>query len=188
MKKTAGIGSADDIFLLKLIQTGNKQAFKHLFDSYFTPLCRFVRVYVHEGLAAEEIVSDVFVAVWEKKDQIEIQISWKSYLFQAARNRALNYLRDNERYVSVSDWSLYDRAETDNRVEMRELELLIMEAIDALPARTREIFTKSRIGHLTNKEIAAELDVTVKNVEAHITNAIKRIRKYLGDAYFYLFL
>lgn len=186
MRKTTPTDFTDDIFLYKLIQSGNRQAFKYLFDLYFVSLCRFAKVYVKEELIAEEIVMDIFVAVWEKRESIEIKVSWKSYLFQSAKNRSLNYLRDNERFINVDDWSFYDKAEPDHTVEFNELENLIVEAINALPLKTKEVFNKSRAEHLTNKEIAAELDVTVKNVEAHITNALKRIRKHLGNSYFYL--
>ncbi|MDR0430624.1 MAG: RNA polymerase sigma-70 factor [Tannerellaceae bacterium] len=178
-------GYIDDVFLLKLIRQGDKQAFKYLFDLYFVPLCRFVRIYIGEKQVAEEITLDLFVAIWERKENIEIKISWKSYLFQSAKNRSLNYLRDHERFVSISDWSLHDRAEVDNTVEIKELELLIQEAICALPGRVQEIFKKSRMEYLTNKEISEELNISVKNVEAHITKAIKLIKKYLGDSYTY---
>lgn len=186
MTDFSNIDFSDDIFLLKLIRKEDEQAFRYLFDRYFTSLCRFVRVYVRESLIAEEIVLDVFVNIWEKRKNLDIKVSWKSYLFQAAKNRALNYLRDNDRYVTTSDWTLFDKAEVDYTVEMNELTRLIKEAIDSLPEKTKEVFRKSRMDYLTNKEIAGELDVTVKNVEAHITNAIKLIKKHLGKAYYYL--
>ena len=70
----------DDIFLLKLVNKGNEQAFKLLFDTYFTPLCRFVRLYVKEGTQAEEIVLEVFENVWELRKTIQIQVTVKAYL------------------------------------------------------------------------------------------------------------
>ncbi len=173
----------DDVFLLKLIQQEDKQAFKYIFDLYFVSLCRFIRVYVHNNHISEEIALDIFTNVWEKKENIEIRISWKAYLFQSARNRALNYLRDNERFINVSDWSAYDKPENDPTVELRELELLIQEAVCSLPARCGEIFRKSRMEYLTNKQIADELQISIKNVEAQITKALKLIRQYLGDSY-----
>ncbi|MDR1221291.1 MAG: RNA polymerase sigma-70 factor [Tannerella sp.] len=177
---------ADDIFLLKLIQRGDRAAFKYLFDSFFTPLCRFVRIYVGEHTIAEEIALDVFTAIWEKREGLEIKVTWKAYLFQAARNRALNYIRDNDRFVTVSDWSLHEKAENDHSVELKELEQLIREAVCSLPDLCRNIFQRSRIENQTNKEIAAELNISVKYVEAQITKALKFIKKYLGDSYSYL--
>lgn len=176
----------DDVFLLRLIRGGDKQAFKYLFDTFFAPLCRFTRMYVADRMAAEEIVLDVFTSVWEKKENIEIRISWKAYLFQAVRNKALNHIRDNDRFVMVSDWTLHEKAAMDHSLELKELELLIREAVCTLPDLCRDIFHRSRMDYQTNKEIATELDISVKYVEAQITKALKLIKKYLGDSYSYL--
>lgn len=173
----------DDIFLLKRIGENDKEAFKCLFDTYFVPLCRFVRTFVNDCSVAEDIVMDIFTTVWEKRNELEIDVSWKAYLFRSARNRALNYIRDNERFVSVSDWSFYDITETDHPYELAELERLIREAVSSLPDHCREVFRKSRFEHHTNKEIATTLNISVKYVEAQITKALKLIRKYLGDSY-----
>lgn len=186
MRNLNHIQNVDDVFLLKLIRAGDRDAFKYLFDQFFIPLCRFIKVYVVEKQVAEEIALDIFVNIWEKRETIVIKVSWKAYLFQSARNRALNYIRDHERFVNVSDWTFHDKAIQDDTVEIQELELLIQEAICSLPGRVQEIFKKSRIENLSNKEIAEELNTSVKNVEAHITKALKLIKKYLGDSYTYL--
>lgn len=186
MNKLSHTDITDDVVLIKLIRTGNKDAFKYLFDLFFVPLCRFIRIYVGDKQIAEEIALDIFVSVWEKRETLDIKLSWKSYLFQSAKNRSLNYIRDNERFIYVSDWSFHDKAINDHTVELKELELLIREAIYSLPDRVQEIFKKSRIDYLTNKEIAKELNTSVKNVEAHITKALKLIKEYLGDTYTYL--
>ncbi|MCD7932384.1 MAG: RNA polymerase sigma-70 factor [Tannerellaceae bacterium] len=187
MKTNPSNGPIDDIFLLRLIRQEDKQAFKYLFDTWFAPLCRFLRIYVGDHTVAEEIALDVFTAVWEMKDKLEIRVSWKAYLFQAARNRALNYLRDNDRFVLISDWSLHEKATMDNTLELKELEHLIQEAVCTLPDLSQDIFRRSRVEYQTNKEIAVHLNISVKYVEAQITKALKHIRKHLGDAYFFLF-
>lgn len=184
IEKNAG-KMQDDIFMVRLIRAGDKHAFEYLFKKYFASLCRFVRVYVKESGVAEELALDVFTSIWEKREMLDIKLTLKSYLFQAARNRAMNYLRDNDRFVTVSDWSFFERFEVDDSLELKELECLIAEAICTLPDRSREIFLKSRSEHLSNKEIAEHLNVSVKNVEAQITKALKQIKAYLGDSYTY---
>lgn len=176
----------DDEFWIRLIKVDDKQAFEKIFKTYFIPLCRFASIYVKDNRAAEELVLDVFTSVWEKRKQINIKLTLKSYLFQATRNRAMNYLRDNGRFVTISDWSPIERFEVDESYELRELEHLITEAISSLPDRCREIFLISRTEHLSNKEIAEKLNVSVKNIEAQITKALKLIKSYLGDSYSYL--
>ena len=114
--------------------------------------------------AAEDIVVDIFASFWERRETLQIQITLKAYLFQSARNRALNYLRDNERFISTDDFSSLERFENDETLE----------------------FNKSRMDNLSNKEIAEQMNISVKAVEGHISRALKQIRAYLGDAYHYL--
>ncbi|MDL2323298.1 hypothetical protein LJC52_04845 [Bacteroidales bacterium OttesenSCG-928-A17] len=87
MKKRFQPESVSDELLLRFIREGDKQAFKYLFDSFYAALCRFLLFYVEDHIIAEEIALDVFSSVWEKRDNLEIKISWKAYLFQAARNK-----------------------------------------------------------------------------------------------------
>ena len=176
----------DDILLLNQIREGNESVFKHLFETYFTPLCRFVHVYISEKAIVEELVLDIFVYIWENRDKIQIQISLKAYLFQAARNRALNALRQEKRIVPLCEID-QDMLNTDIvSLEEEELYRLIQEAILELPEKCKEIFTLSRNENLSNQEIANKLDISVKTVEAQITKSLKRIKKYLGDSYSYL--
>ena len=176
----------DDLFILKLIKAGDILSFKHLFELYFTPLCRFVHLYMKKPGAAEDIVVDIFASFWERRETLQIQITLKAYLFQSARNRALNYLRDNERFISTDDFSSLERFENDETLETQELQRLIHEAIFSLPPKCRDVFNKSRMDNLSNKEIAEQMNISVKAVEGHISRALKQIRAYLGDAYHYL--
>lgn len=176
----------DDLLILNLIKAGDHLAFKHLFELYFVPLCRFVHLYVSQPKVAEDLVLDIFAGIWEKRENWQILVSIKAYLFQAARNRAFNYLRDNERFVTTGDFSAFDHFENDESLETRELQRLIEEAVSSLPPKCREIFRKSRTDNLSNKEIALQLQISVKAVEAQITRALKQIRCYLGDTYTYL--
>ena len=176
----------DDIFIQEQIRKGNERVFQHLFETYFVSLCRFVRVYVSQESVAEEIVLDIFTSVWEKRQTLSIRLTFKSYLFQSARNRALNYMRDNERFVPLEEFRALEYAEDDYAFDVRELERLIEEAVCSLSGKNREVFRMSREENLTNKEIATRLDISVKAVEAHITRTLKYIKKYLGDSYQYL--
>lgn len=174
----------DDVAVMNLIKRGDKKAFKRLFDEYYVPLCRFVNLRVEDVYASEEIVQDLFVYVWEKRLEIEIRITIKAYLFQAARNRALNYCRDNSRISFLYDLP-DDRSAEDKTVEINELQNLIEEAIIALPEKCSEIFRLSREKHLSNAEIAEAKGLSVRTVENHIARALDRIRKHLGEGYSY---
>ena len=178
----------DDIFLLQLIKNGDKQAFKYIFDTYFTALCRFMYPYLGNTQEAEDIASDILASIWENRKKLEIRLTFKAYLFQAAKNRCLNAIRDRKATVSLDDINGQDTPQVNvtDSLETEELNHLIQEAILSLPDKCREVFLKSRTNNLTNQEIAESMDISVKTVEAQITKALKQIRKFLGEQYYYL--
>lgn len=179
---------ADDILLLKLIKTGDEHAFEYLFDIYFIPLCRYMYLYLDNPQEAEELSVDIFMYLWENREQLEIKLSLKAYLFQAARNKCLNSLRNKKHTLSIDDLSDVSQwTEESSSLEMEELARLIEEAIFSLPEKCREVFKRSREENLTNQEIADEMQISVKTVEAQITKALKRIKEFLGEQYTYLF-
>lgn len=176
----------NSIALLRQIREGNQTAFKGLFDTYFTPLCRFIYYQTNDREASEELTLDIFTYLWDNRATFEIKLSVKAYLFQAARNRAINWLRQQKATVSIDAIDHSDLATDVSALETEELYQLIRAAVLNLPDRCREVFTLSRNENLTNKEIAHQLGISVKTVEAQITLALKRIRKFLGDRYSYL--
>ena len=178
----------DDMFLLQLIKNGDKQAFKYVFDTYFTALCRFMYLYLGDTQEAEDIASDLFASVWENRKNLEIRLTFKAYLFQAAKNRCLNAIRDRKATVSLDDINGQDTPQVSitDSLETEELNNLIQKAILSLPEKCREVFLQSRPKNLTNQEIAESMDISVKTVEAQITKALKQIRKSLGTQYQYL--
>lgn len=177
---------SDDIILMRLIREGDKPAFRHLFETYFTPLCRFMSLYVHEKQIVEELALDIFTYVWENRQTLQIQLSFKAYLFQAARNKCLNVLRQKKLTVPINNEDFEVEDPNEISLETEELFALIQEAIMALPEKCKEVFQLSRNENLTNQEIATQLNISTKTVEAQITKALKRIKDFLGDAYSYL--
>ncbi len=176
----------DDQILAELIRNGDKRSFEYLFKQYFTSLCRFALIYVKQEIVAEELVYELFSSLWEKRKDIHIEQTFKAYLFQAVRNRAINYIRDHREVINLDELDALRLADDpDTRLEMEELEHLISEAISSLPDRCREVFVKSRVEHKKNAEIAQEMGISIKGVEASITRALKHIRLYLGESYSY---
>ena len=156
----------DDILLLQLIKQDDEKAFKHLFDTYFVSLCRFMSLYLRDKQEIEELALS----------------------FQSARNRCLNALRDEKDTVPIEGGEEYGYAlAADTSVEMEELNRLIEEAVCSLPDKCGQVYRKSREEGKTNQEIAGEMGISVKTVEAQITKALKHIKKFLGEQYTYLF-
>lgn len=178
----------DDILLLKLIKEGDQHAFRHLFDTYFVPLCRYANLLLDNHAEAEELALDIFMLLWEKRAQVKIELSLKAYLFQAAHNRCVNVLRERKTTTPL-DESMSETLQAKDypALEVEELSRLIQEAILALPEKCREVFLRSRRKNMSNQEIADSMGITVKTVEAQITKALKHIKKFLGKEYAYLF-
>ena len=179
----------DDILWKRLIQSGDKEAFRLLYTKYFTPLCRFIFLYVQDEMEAEELATDIFVNVWERREELDFSLSLKAYLFQSARNKALNFLRDRKEKVPLDFLESMPDAggSQEEALELEELQRLIEEAVCSLPKKCQMIFRKSREENKTYREIAEELDISSKTIETQISVAIKHIRNFLGKQYYYLF-
>lgn len=174
-----------DTLLLNLVMQGDEAAFRHLFDSHFVSLCRYVGLYVREQSDAEQLALDIFASIWENRARLEVRLTVRAYLMAAARNRSLNFLRDRSRErPAVTD--MYENIYNEYMVEYNELAGLIGEAVWSLPQKCGEVFRLSREEHLSNAEISEQTGLSLKTVEGHITKALKLIRRYLGDQYRYL--
>jgi len=128
---------------------------------------------------SENIVQEVFVQLWNKhRNILDNQEGIRSYLYTAVRNRALNAIRDAKTH---SEETFEDRA-GDLRTDLEEKELLVRvtELVRQLPPKCRHIFLLSRSKGYSNKEIAAELGISVKTVENQMTKALKLLRSGLN--------
>lgn len=166
----------DDIFILNLIRQGDELAFKNLFDKYFIPLCRFMNIYLQDKKEGEDLALDLFTYLWENRETIQIQISIKAYLFQSARNRCFNILRDKKTHMPLDELEQHPEDNLHSTIELDELTELINEAILSLPNKCRDTFIMSRKKNKSNKEIAEEMGISIKTVEGQITKALKRIK------------
>lgn len=161
----------------------NASSFRSLYDQYFEPVCLFLCYYTRDSAAIEDVVQDVFVSLWENKDYLEIQYV-KTYLYNAARNRMINYLRNKEnRVVLLSEWM--KRKETEEAssdcYDMEEFSVLLSRAINQLPDRCKDIFILNKEHKLTYQQIADRHHISIKTVEIHMSNAFKRIRNYIAS-------
>lgn len=176
--------NSDDILLLKLIKQGDQIAFRHLFYQYADSLERFITYYIHDREKSQDLVLDIFTYIWENRQNFEIKLTLKAYLFQTARNKSFTYIRDKKIPVYLEEMEGMEIVQNyDSELELQELHHLIEEAVSLLPDKCREIFRKSREENLTNKEIAGQLHISEKTVEGQITIALKKIRIHLGDSY-----
>jgi RNA polymerase sigma-70 factor, ECF subfamily len=166
-----------------------RERFGILFRQSYPELCSFVVQFVRSGAVAEELVQDLFLRLWERRAEWETELPSRSYLYQSARNRALDHLR-HERIVqqtasrSAAEMEA-ERTETVPNTDLatQELDLAIRRAIEQLPDRTRQVFVLSRGHGLRYGQIADALGISVKTVEAQMGRALRilrdRLRGYL---------
>ena len=159
--------------------------FEHLFKLHFVPLCKYAHQYVPDVDTAQDICQKVFIALWEKREQIDPKKSIKSYLFTAVRNRCLNYIRDNKKYRSqvldldCGDFDIVNTEEED--YDLEALQARIKTALETLPEKCRLVFEMSRFQNMKYREIVEELNIAQKTVEAHMSKAMKLLRIQLKD-------
>ncbi|MFT4761659.1 MAG: RNA polymerase sigma-70 factor (ECF subfamily) [Paraglaciecola sp.] len=169
--------------ILGLLPVNGDKAMELLFKKYYTFLCRvLIRVIPNEN-TAEDLAQDVLLDIWRKRDTINISVSLKAYLRRAARNKALNYIRDRKiRWEADENQPEMESTMigANQILEAEELQQLINRSINQLPERCRLIFSLSRFEDMTYQEIADELTISIKTVENQISKALKLLRISLG--------
>lgn len=176
----------DDAELLTWLKQSNQKVIQILFDTYYASLCKTVNRIVHNTITTEDIVQDVFLKIWQKRNDLNIQISLKAYLHKMAINAALSHLRKKYNTSSIDDASpqqmkkhAFKEVATQN-MEFKELEMQVNDAINELPPKCREVFILSRYEELSYKEIAQEMGISPKTVENQMSKALKHLRKKLA--------
>jgi RNA polymerase sigma-70 factor (ECF subfamily) len=161
------------------IRAGDESTFEALFHAFVPGLCAFVAGHVGSREVAEEIVQDLFLALWRRREKLVIESSVSNYLYSAARNRAFDWLKRERTARVLRDRVIgtIDERDLNAPDESELLELLeLQDAIDHLPPRCRLIFTLSRQHDMTYAEIAESLGLSVRTVEVQIGRALKILR------------
>ncbi len=169
----------------------NELQYEELFRIYYSSLCYFAQKYIGDLDSCKDIVHSVFVNIWEKREEFDFDKPAKSYLFTSVYNRCMNAIRDRKKFVdsNVSDM-IHDAEEAafdPDHLETAELESKIWQGIQSLPEKCREVFMLNRFEEKKYTEIADQLSISVKTVEAQMSKALKVLRDYLAD-YIHLLL
>lgn len=175
----------DEKYLIEGIHSGDKQIFEEVYRDYYIPLCYYCLRYVETLEDSEEIVQDLFVKIWEKRTEIEINTSLKAYLYRSVQNYALNFLskkKSQNRYLMIHSRQISDDFGNErNELLEEELRVLLKRAILQLPEKRRRIFELSRFEGMKYSRIAEKLSISVKTVESQMTKALKYLRIVLKD-------
>lgn len=175
---------------MKKISPSDK--FTELYTTYYKKSFLFTKSYVHDKYVAEDIASEVLIRLYEKLQEEAVE-SVPAYLLTLLRNLSLDYLRKKAvRDKAHANYSREDNEELNYRISTlqecdpslifsKEIQSIIDTTLAQLSPRTRTVFVLSRFENRSNKEIAAELNITVKAVEYHITKSLNLFRQNLKD-------
>lgn len=169
--------------LIGSLQTGNRQAMKLIFQEHYKMVCQVVYRYIKDKDTVEDVAQDVFIKLWEKRNQINITSSLGAYLRRMAMNESISFLRKHKKHDhdDVDPNTGGNDASSEQLYLDGELASNITMAIDRLPPRCRMVFQLSRFEELTYKEIAQKLDISIKTVENQMGKALKLLREWLQD-------
>lgn len=164
---------------------GSRGDFEKLFRTHYSYLCAFANKFLKDQDAAEEIVQEVFVNLWKKRNELSINTSLKSYLFTAVRNSSLNLIK----HINIREnYKAHNKLEIEHQenylgdsILANELEERIHTSINMLPTERKKIFILSRYEGLKYREIAEKLNISVKTVENQMGKAMKALRESLKD-------
>lgn len=183
-----------DLHLISALKSDKEEALRDIFHLHFNKLHSFATGFILDREIAREIVHDAMLRFWQHRHRLNDETNIRAYLLKIVRNLCLNYLK------KVKDDPLFVRPDEDIKRELdlnyevltevnwdsilvQEFEEVLQQVISTLPEKCKKVFELSRFGNLSNPEISKKLDISVKTVEGHITEALKTIRhkmsKYL---------
>jgi RNA polymerase sigma-70 factor (family 1) len=169
--------------LLLQIANGNEKAFRRVFDHYWKHIWSIAFDLTKSPVVAEEIVQDVFMKIWLKRDQLPSVSKFDAYLFIVARNHIYNTLRKKtaeQPFVKhLEQHFLETSALPEQELLLKETSLLINKAVEQLPGQQRSVFELSRQEGLDHTTIAEKLNISKLTVKSHLNKALHFIRRYL---------
>ena len=168
------------MLIFKKIKDGDVQVFEALFRSYYEPLCRYACQMVGSMETAEEVVQDLFYVLWRDRQDLNIFTSVNGYLYRSVKNRSLQQLekatiRDAYR-TTYAESEAIETTTPQEELEYKELETQIEDILQRLPERRQKIFRMNRMEGKKYSEIAQELHISVKTVEAEMSKTLQALR------------
>jgi RNA polymerase sigma-70 factor (family 1) len=173
--------------LLNSIAGGDEVAFRRLYDLYSGKIYTLAVTYLKSPTAAQDIVQEIFIKIWEKRSRLNEVENFPAYLHAMTRNLLIDQLQ--KKIPVYSENNRANDALTEGRdlphqqLDYRELAALIQQAVDRLPPRQQQIYRLSRDQHLTHRQIASELGLSYDTVREHMSKALRNIRDILEKHY-----
>lgn len=174
------------------VRNGDRDAFAVIYKYYWRPLYSSAYRLLQDKSAAADLVQELFIKLWEKHAGLPEVNNIEGYLFTWLRGLVLNYLRSyriREKHLEAFEHLILRTDETLlNNINEKDARSQVLESIDKLPEKMREVFYMSRIEHLPVADIAHKLNISEQTVRNHISTAVKRIRPAIKTAILLFYL
>ncbi|WNH09507.1 RNA polymerase sigma-70 factor [Thalassobellus suaedae] len=171
-----------------LIKKGDKNAFKVIFNTYYKRLYLFSLNYVEDKYAAEEIVENVLLKLWQKRNKLDKIDNLKSYLYTMVRNASLDYIKKEKKFIRL-DLEKHDSVTLkDQFIIEEETYAVLFQALDTLPSKCRKVFELSCLEGLKYKDIAEDLQISINTVKSQRARAIELLKSHLKNHPFFQIL
>lgn len=187
--KNLGMLNVHEKILVSQIKAGDEKVYKYIYDHHYPVLCKVAFRYVQDVFVAENIVQEVIINLWNKRESIDIKVSLRSYLLVAVRNNCLTHLSSStsQREVSFSNLSDMDMntmeyilMDPSSKIDEVELYQMVEKVVGGLSEECRRVFVLSRVEHKSYEEIAHQLGISVNTVKYHMKNALATMRHELS--------
>lgn len=178
----------EDEEIIRQIKAGNITAFNELFKSLYIQLYFHCRKFIADPEEAKDLMQNVFLRFWERREEIDIRTSLRAYLFRSVSNECLNYLRsvhpsslegESAEQLTLAASDSYDMP--DRVLAVVEIERIVRDTIRRFPRQCKLIFALSRFRGLRNQQIADRLNISVRTVDTQIYRALKILKGRLKD-------
>lgn len=170
---------ADDI-LMTGIKRDDYLCYNQLFVRYYNRLCLFVFKLTQDYTASEDIVQELFIRLWMNRAKLDVIENTSGYLYRASKNSALNYLRaESNRKKTLDRINFQEEFTNEVLIEQVELSAAVYQCIEKLPARSKDVFMKSRFDGLRQQEISDQLGISVKTIKNQIWKSLQFLKACL---------
>jgi RNA polymerase sigma-70 factor (family 1) len=173
------ITEGNDIELLNNLKQNKISAFNSIYQLYSKSLYIYLLHKLKDPDQCNDVLQDIFITIWEKREQLEIDISVKAYLYQAARFKIIDIYRRDVKYQKyLAELAIYiiEPDTITDRIDSRQKLTEIENAINNLPEKMREIFILSRFEHQTTHDIASKTNLSPQTVKNQISKALRILR------------
>ncbi|CAN5342675.1 RNA polymerase sigma-70 factor [soil metagenome] len=175
--------SNDKSGLVEKIRSGDHSAFETLFYRYYSQLCVFSSSYVKSLDIARDVVQEVFIKIWDNRENFYINQSLKAYLYMAVRNQSLNFLQQRKQKQRLEDrlkkQQVINETIYQEELNTEELSQKVWRFVEQLPERRQTIFILYRKHGLSYSEIAEVMGITRKTVENQMGKSLQFLREKL---------